>query len=74
MGDIIQIHNGKRVIFFDAFFLEDGTYVELMETEDLKKYIGSCKPKDYPPDVRDQAIELGVIDKKGRLIQKSSQE
>lgn len=68
MGEVIMIHDGKRVIDFEAFFLDDGTYVELSTTSDGKKQIASCKPKDYPDDVKRQAFELGVIDCDGNVI------
>lgn len=68
MGEIIGVHNGMRYYDFKAYFTDDGTYVERFTTSDGTRWMGRAKPSEYPPDVREEAIRLGVIDKKGNVI------
>lgn len=73
MGDVIHLHNGKPVWNFEAYYLESGAYVEEFDTED-GHYIGGVDIPDYPPDVREEALELGIINEKNELIRGKSSE
>ena len=67
MGDIIWLHKGKPIRNFEAYFLEDGAYIEEFDTDD-GHFIGGADIPDYPPDVREEAIALGIIDEQGNLL------
>ena len=67
MGDIIWLHKGKPIRNLQCYYLEDGAYIEEFDTEDGHFCLGADIP-DYPPDVREEAIELGIIDEEGNLL------
>lgn len=64
---MIQYHNGKLVRNFEAWYKADGTYVEEFDTDD-GHFRAEASPEDYPEDIREEAIELGIIDKNGNVI------
>ena len=67
MGELIQLYHGKPVRNAKAYFLESGAYVEEFDTDDGHFYLGVDIP-DYTPEIREDAIRLGVIDEDGNLL------
>ena len=67
MGDVIYLFRGKVVRNFEAYYLESGAYIEEFDTDDGHYYLGT-DIKGYPPAVREEAIELGIIDEQGNLL------
>ncbi|MCR5089098.1 MAG: hypothetical protein K6C08_06265 [Oscillospiraceae bacterium] len=63
-----QYYKGMPVSNYESYYTESGVYVEEFDTEDGKHWIGGALPEDYPDDVREEAIELGIIDKDGNVI------
>lgn len=73
MGDVIYLFKGKVVRNFESYYLESGAYIEEFDTDDGHFCLGADIP-DYPPDVREEAIELGIIDEQGNLLPWDSKE
>ncbi len=67
MGDIIHLYKGKPIHNLKCYFLESGAYIEEFDTDDGHFYLG-CDIEDYPDEIREEAMRIGVIDEKGRLI------
>ena len=67
MGDIIYLFKGKMVRNLETYYLESGAYIEEFDTDDGHFVLG-VDIKDYPPEVREEAIRLGIIDLAGNLL------
>ena len=68
MGEVINFHNSENTLNLEAYFTESGAYIEEYDTPDGRHWISGCKPEDYPPNVREKALKLGVIDIRGKVI------
>lgn len=64
---VIQYFHGKLVRNFEAWYMHDGTYVEEFDTDE-GHFVATARPNEYPEDVREEAIELGIIDENGNVI------
>ena len=67
MGIVTYLYKGKPIRNLEAYFLEDGAYIEKFDTDDGHFVLG-CDIKDYPADVRRLAIANEIIDLAGNLL------
>lgn len=67
MGEVIYLYRGKPIRNLEAYFLESGAYIEEFDTDDGHFCLGVDIP-DYTPEIRQDAIDLGVIDEDGNLL------
>ena len=65
--NVIQYYHGKQIRNFEAWYMRNGTYVEEFDTDDGHFYL-TAEPKDYPDEIREEAIEFGIIDEHGFVI------
>ena len=67
MKNVAYLYNGKPIRNLKCYYLASGAYIEEFDT-DGGHFVFGCDIQDYPDEIREEAMRIGIIDEKGELI------